>query len=212
MRAVVVAIVIACGAAAQTDYGYLRDLTWVTKDGASIHALWSFRGGEGSHEASMRAESPSGRRYRFSHALDTRSGTVRVRLTQEETGWWVELVTDLGVQRPDLNALMQAFDPANLPPGHQVTMTLTSSSGEALPATRVAYASGEEYRSLAGKFTLKDAPADLAADLEFFESAFTAENEYGFEFRPLVVASRVALGGHAPAAAVKVQASNPRKP
>lgn len=194
------------------DRGYMRDVRWTSGE-RTASALWLFRPGEARHEVSMLAASPAGTRYVFRRTWNA-NGIMRTRMTHDATGWWIELTTDFRVSRPSFEAFARALDPGALPDGHTVTLALKTSARTALEPVAVPYApDGDEYEALAAHLTGPDAaevrkqlPAGLAADLEFFDGAFTADNALGFEFRSVIVALRELLGERKAPARVEVHA------
>jgi len=200
LMATVVSMLVVLPALAQDD-GYMRDIHWTTAQQTEGTALWLFRAGDERHEVIMLAAAPSGARYVFRRTLDA-AGVMRVRMTHDASGWWMELTKDFQVHGPTFSAFAKALDPDNLPKDHAVTMSLKTSAKTAAGPIVVPYSfMGDEYQPFATALASSDIaaslrqqlPADVAGSLAFFEAAFQ-DGQPGFEFRSAIGFLREVLG------------------
>jgi len=168
------------------DLGYHREVRWVSASAESEgQGLFLFRSAQAGLAQRVFVETPAGRHIILDETLHAQSGVERVRLIDDETGWWAEVTKRYGFESASLD---EFFDrPEHYPsgrPDRTVTYTVRTSNGFEFESEVPARQPEEELAALAEEIEGADAagrlaekvPEDLLAGMGFLRQAVLQES------------------------------------
>jgi len=190
---------------AAADQGFVQSLQWRSPDGVAANGLFVFRKNESVYNERMLFEASDGRRFVLSARLDARSGSDTVRLTDDESGWWLEVVTDYRHRAQDMKTFLHSMRPEEAEPPKTIGISLATKDGQTFALKSVPFSARdvEHHDALANAFLdggarLKipeEVRTALATELPFLDLAFGEPYAgTGYSFRAPIDVLRALLG------------------
>lgn len=173
----------------------VRNITWQGRNHQqSARAIMSARVDDAHVIDNMLLRTPAGNQVIISSWVNAWDGTMRIRLTSDSTGWWMEVRTESGVSAPTLSEFFaKAGAVVQESTGHRIARELVTSDGlryrqdDLVPYDEMkaydAFVEGLRASGTAEQLR-KNAPSSLREVVSFLQRAVISTSElvgYGYD-------------------------------
>ena len=163
---------ILCGliaTAALADDGFIREYEWRAGDVIAARGVYVLRKSPRVHTSTLLYASAAGARFVLYSHSDAKTGVFSTRLTDDESGWWIEVGTRFGAHAETMSAFVKLMDPETGRPPANIAMFVQTRDHQNARAVTVPFADSAEkqWRTLASPLAKwkRDVPSEVAARL-----------------------------------------------